>query len=82
MTFIYHYFPCVPFLVLMIGYSIYDIYEHAKNKRAVIIGAVIFTVIVIALFILFYPVLSGQPCDPEFAKQWLKWFDSWVLLST
>lgn len=82
MTFIYHYFPCVPFIVLMLGYSIYDIYERSKNKRAVIIGAVIFTVIVIALFILFYPVLSGQPCDPEFAKQWLKWFDSWVLLST
>lgn len=82
LTFIYHYFPCVPFIVLMLGYSIYDIYESAKNKKAVIIGAVIFTVIVIALFILFYPVLSGQPCSPEFAKQWLKWFDSWVLLST
>lgn len=81
-TFIYHYFPCVPFIVLMLGYSIKTIYDSAKNKKAVIIGAIIFTAIVIGLFILFYPVLSGKPCDPEFAKHWLKWFDSWVLLST
>lgn len=30
LTFIYHYFPMVPFLVLMIGYSINLIYENAK----------------------------------------------------
>lgn len=82
MTFIYHYFPCVPFLVLMLGYAIKTIYDNTKNKKAVIIGALVFTAVVIGLFILFYPVLSGKPCDPEFAKHWLKWFDSWVLLST
>lgn len=31
LTFIYHYFPMVPFLVLMIGYSINLIYERAKE---------------------------------------------------
>lgn len=82
LMFIYHYFPCVPFIALMIGYSIYDIYESAKNKKKVIIAAIVLVVIAIALFALFYPVLSGQPCDQEFAKNWLKWFDSWVLLST
>jgi hypothetical protein len=82
LTFIYHYFPCVPFLVLMIGYSIYDIYESAKNKKRVIIGAFALVAVAIVLFIMFYPVLSGQPCSPEYAKNWLKWFSSWVLLST
>ncbi len=80
LTFIYHYFPCVPFVVLMIGYSIYDIHKNAGNKKAVLGGAIALTVIAVALFALFYPVLSGQPCDPEFAKNWLKWFDSWILL--
>lgn len=82
LTFIYHYFPCVPFIALMLGYAIYDLYTNAKNKKAVIIASVVFAAIAIALFALFYPVLSGQPCDVEFAKNWLKWFESWVLLST
>ncbi|MCD8391472.1 MAG: glycosyltransferase family 39 protein [Firmicutes bacterium] len=81
-TFIYHYFPCVPFIVLTLGYSIKLIYDDAKerNKRKVLIGAFVYAGAAIALFALFYPVLSGQPCSTEFAKTWLKWFDSWVLL--
>lgn len=31
LTFIYHYFPMVPFVALMIGYSINLIYENAKD---------------------------------------------------
>ncbi len=31
LTFIYHYFPMVPFVVLMLGYSIDLIYENAKD---------------------------------------------------
>jgi dolichyl-phosphate-mannose--protein O-mannosyl transferase len=80
LTFIYHYFPCVPFVVLMIGYAIYDIYESARSKKSIAVCAFALVIIAIALFALFYPVLSGQPCEIEFAKDWLKWFDSWVLL--
>ena len=93
LTFIYHYFPCVPFLALMVGYSIYVIYEEAgsgikssavvlKKKKQVMYGAVIYAAVAVLLFILFYPVLSGQPCTVSFAQRWLKWFDSWVLLQT
>ena len=82
-TFIYHYFPCVPFLVLMIIYSIYDIYENASdaNKKKIFIGACVYTGIAVVLFAMFYPVLSGQPCSLDYANTWLKWFDSWVLLT-
>ena len=93
LTFIYHYFPCVPFMVLMVGYSILLIYEEAysgissmeiaaKKKKQVIYGAFLYALIAVALFVLFYPVLSGQPCTASFAQNWLKWFDSWVLLQT
>lgn len=80
LTFIYHYFPCVPFIVLMLGYSILSIYNDAKNKKAVLYGAFVYAGLVIVLFAMFYPVLSGQPCSTDYAEHFLKWFDSWILL--
>jgi len=78
-VFIYHYFPSVPFITVMLGYSFYRIVKkHPSMKKAVYIYAVL----AIGLFILFYPVLSGKAINPEFATKWLKWFDSWVLLHT
>lgn len=80
LTFIYHYFPCVPFIVLMLGYSVMTIYNEAKNKKAVFWGAVAYAALVIILFAMFYPVLSGHACSVKYAENFLKWFDSWVLL--
>lgn len=80
LTFIYHYFPCVPFIVLMIGYSILCLYNDAKNKKHVMYGAFVYAALTIVLFAMFYPVLSGQPCSTWYAEHFLKWFDSWVLL--
>ncbi len=79
-TFIYHYFPCVPFIALMIGYSIYTLYHRHGESKYIKYGAFVYTALAIGMFALFYPVLSGQPTTMEFANQWLKWFDSWVLL--
>lgn len=80
LTFIYHYFPCVPFIVLMLGYSILCIYNEAKDKKRVMYGAFVYAALAIVLFAMFYPVLSGQPCSTWYAEHFLKWFDSWVLL--
>lgn len=79
-TYIYHYFPCVPFTVLMLGYTIKTFYDNSDNKKSVIIGAYTYAALAVVLFAMFYPVLSGQPCNYEYAQNWLKWFDSWVLL--
>ena len=54
LTFIYHYFPCVPFIVLMLGYSILNIYNEAKNKKAVMYGAFVYAGLAIVLFAMFY----------------------------
>ena len=80
LTFIYHYFPCVPFIVLMLGYSILNIYNEAKNKKAVMYGAFVYAGLAIVLFAMFYPVLSGHPCSVDYVDHFLKWFDSWVLI--
>lgn len=79
-TFLYHYFTCVPFLILMIGYSIYKGYNKKKTEKekkhflAKVIG---YCTCAVALFFFFYPVLSGYPFGREFAQQFYRWFSQW-----
>ncbi len=80
-TYIYHYFTCIPFVVLMIGFVIKTIYDNTKYRGRVIAATGIYVAIAIGLFILFYPVLSGAPVEMDFAEKYLKWFSSWVLVS-
>lgn len=80
LTFIYHYFPCVPFIALMIGYAMKSIYDKAKNKKAAMYTIFGYTALAVFMFVMFYPVLSGHPCTIDYAKNFLKWFDTWVLL--
>lgn len=83
LTFIYHYFPSVPFVALMIGYSLCAIYKDCtteKGKTAFMYSAFAYTALAVTLFIMFYPVLSGQPCSPEYVSHWLRWFPTWVLI--
>jgi dolichyl-phosphate-mannose--protein O-mannosyl transferase len=80
-TYMYHYFPSVIFIVLMIAYAFQQCAEHLGKKKLIFFCS-IYGAAVIALFILFYPVLSGQPVEAEFVTRWLRWFDSWVLTLT
>ncbi len=70
-TFIYHYFPCVPFIVLMICHTAY----RTKRKKS-LIGL---TVLAIILFAAFYPVISGYPVPNDYVMHFLRWFPSWQL---
>lgn len=77
-TYIYHYFPCVPFATLMIGNGIQNTAQRfPKSSKAVL---VLLTALAIMLFVLFYPVLSGHGVDVGFAEKFLKWFRTWVLI--
>ena len=82
-TFIYHYFPSVPFITIMIGYTMYWIYQHQEkhNRNKVIIACAIYAALAVGLFIMFYPVISGYPMKAEVAVKYLRWFKSWVLVS-
>lgn len=82
-VFIYHYFPSVPFVTIMVSYSMYQLANWKKEKKKQVqIGIYAYVALAIGLFILFYPVLSGLAIHPEYAKNYLKWFESWVLLDT
>lgn len=76
-VFIYHYFPSVPFVILMIGYSIYKIVGENRDRRTI---AFIYVAFAIVLFIMFYPVISGQNVTYDYVNTWLKWFDKWALI--
>ncbi len=75
-TFAYHYFPSVPFVALMVGYSLYCFIGGDKKKRWY---AYLYCGAEVALFGLFYPVLAGQPVAMEYITNGLKWLSGWVL---
>lgn len=76
-TFAYHYFPSVPFVTLMLGYMFYCFAGENKNRRYLIY---VYCAAAVALFILFYPVLSGQPVSESYVVDGLKWLKGWVLV--
>ena len=78
-TFIYHYFPSVPFVVLMIVYSLMQWKKHMSDRTFIIVCCA-YAAVAFALFLLFYPVLSGQPVSLEFVENGLRWLTGWVLV--
>jgi Gpi18-like mannosyltransferase/4-amino-4-deoxy-L-arabinose transferase-like glycosyltransferase len=71
-TFIYHYYECVPFVFLATAYFI-DKYWGTRWGK---IATMVFFAVVIAMFIVFYPVISGMPVSSSWIHG-LKWFPSW-----
>jgi len=75
-TFIYHYFPCVFFLILAAGYSIKIWTEKKPILKRVFMG---FSIAVIIVFFIFFPVISGLPVS----KSWgfsLRLLPDWILV--
>ena len=77
-TFIYHYFPSVVFVVLMIVFCLAQLQQHIKKKSFTVL-LFLYGAAALSLFLLFYPVLSGQPVEADFVNRFLRWFNSWVL---
>ncbi len=75
-TFIYHYFASVPFIILAIALF----FEWLRRtKHGVYIRLVwIYGAAALALFIMFYPIMSGMPCLRAYANL-LRWFKSWYI---
>lgn len=78
-VFIYHYFPSVPFVVLMVGYCMNKMVEWRPKLKPVMF---VYAGLAVVLFAMFYPVLTGIPVGVEYVKTYLKWFESWVLIGS
>lgn len=79
--FIYHYFATTPFLMLMIAYALQDIYTDLRTDKALRrfrVGCGAYLGVVLVLFVLFYPVISGAATTKAYAENILHWFQSWV----
>ena len=74
-TFVYHYFASVPFIVLATVLFFEDLCDKKKWGSAALVGLM---VVVGVLYALFYPVLTGIPMT-EFHASLLKWLPSWTL---
>ncbi len=75
-TFIYHYFPAILFVMLMMGYTMAQIKEHFSwGKKAVIA----YLAAAALCFFIFFPVISGLPVDKEYGLS-LRWLRDWILV--
>ena len=72
-TYIYHFYLSVPLLCLATTYFI-NKYWHTREGK---IAAIAIFAGAVALFILFYPAISGSPVSTSFIRTYLKWFPSW-----
>ena len=72
-TFIYHYFTAVPFLILFIAYVLKCLNEDKVIGKPTII---IYLLIVLGLYVAFYPVLVAMPVKSSYITD-LRWFSSW-----
>lgn len=77
-TFIYHYFPSIPFIILMLMYCAMKLKDRMSERGwyAITAGYVFAAA---ALFFLFYPVISGQTVNTQYVDMLLKWVKNWVL---
>lgn len=70
-VFIYHYFPCVLFMVFALAHVMNSIWEREQGRyRFAVYG---FTGASVLLFAAFYPVLSGVPVQDFYTKCYLRW---------
>ena len=72
-VFIYHFYVNMPFLCLA---SAFFISKYWGNKWVKML-AIAYFALVIASFVLFYPVISGMPTSSSTIDS-LKWFGGWV----
>lgn len=78
LTFIYHFFASVPFVILLIVYIMKEGEDRGRLRRSHAYG---YLGVVLLLFVLFYPILSGMTVDKTYVAHVLRWFQSWIFNS-
>ncbi|MGI5898433.1 MAG: glycosyltransferase family 39 protein [Christensenellales bacterium] len=79
-TFIYHYFTCVPFVILIICHFI-DVktgYGGKVDERKLKIALGVYIGIAALMFAFFYPVISGMDIPVWYARL-TRWLPTWTI---
>ena len=74
-TFIYHYFASVPFITIMIVYSLQRITANRPKLKWLPYA---YCALCVILFLMFYPAMSGLEV-PNSYIEFLKWSDGWFI---
>jgi dolichyl-phosphate-mannose-protein mannosyltransferase len=75
-VFIYHFFSSLPFVIFSIVYVIKSLMEKYPEAKYVVY---VYLAVVLLLFVMFYPVLSGMEVSRSFVENYLLWFKGrWV----
>ncbi len=72
-TYIYHYFACVPFVILTITIAMKYLFEKWKYGKYFV---VLYLLLVLAAFIAFYPFITGIPVAKTYANA-MRWLETW-----
>ncbi|RCW43409.1 phospholipid carrier-dependent glycosyltransferase [Paenibacillus prosopidis] len=75
LTFLYHYFAMVPFIILSLVYMFKVIEEKRPSYR---LWRNLFLAAAILLFFMFYPALSGMTVQGWYVEHVLRWFPGWL----
>jgi dolichyl-phosphate-mannose-protein mannosyltransferase len=73
-TFLYHYFPMVPLLILYIVWMFRYWEENLRNGRRMTIAVVLLAA---GVFVWLYPVYTGITISREWMNIWIRWLPSW-----
>jgi hypothetical protein len=71
--FLYHYLPAVPYLIILLSFTL-DLISRQSPKLKYLPHLV--TILILAAFIFFYPYLTGIPVAKEKVIRY-QWFESW-----
>lgn len=91
LTFVYHYFTAVPFIIMALAYVFTKIGKNKylgaplmdkgilKNVKLNEFIALSFTVTALILFVIFFPAISGAKSDYYYLKS-LEWLPEWYFI--
>lgn len=74
-TYIYHYFPSVPFIILCM--VLMTDYLYRRNRKAARLVWTVMTVLAAVLFIAFFPYISGVRVSTAWLDM-MKWLPGWL----
>jgi dolichyl-phosphate-mannose--protein O-mannosyl transferase len=72
-AFLYYFYFNVPILILATAYFTSKLWSTRRGKAIVLL----YLIVVVVLFAIFYPVISGMPIA-HYWRDGLRWFRSWV----
>ena len=75
-TYIYHYYPFLPLLILG---TVYWLVRLDTGRRAVRVALGVFAVLVVAGFAAYYPYVTGTPVPVAYTEA-VRLFDTWSRL--